>query len=195
MKNKVLALGCYMAAAVLFLYYVYVLLSSAQTDVSMEYRMFYIDDQLAYYLEDGGLEAYGVNVDFPYVSDGMYRNQGKGWGSITEEGTWTSGPESYVYFYMDAEPKDNVSYSLKISTDGSICKPVTVFVNAVKAGKREAGVDGMYDICIPADCLRVGINEMRLKTDADEIQGDILVKAVALKKREKKQQFGLSERL
>jgi len=182
MKNKLSALAYYAAAAVLFLFYVLVLLSSTETNVSVEYQMFYIEDKLAYFLEDGGLKKYGVSEDFQYIPDGMYRNQGKGWGRITKNGTWTSGPKSYVYFYIDAESKSRPGYNLKICTAESVGKSVTVYVNAEKAGKDEAGEDGIYGIFIPADCLREGVNEIVLETDAGEMQEYLLVEAVALEK-------------
>ena len=103
MKKKVFALSCYVAAISLFLFYIAVLRMSMETDVSLEYAMFYIDDRLAYYLEDDGLKNYGVGKEFFYVTDGTYRNQGKGWGAIAQEGTWSMGPKSYIYFYIKEE--------------------------------------------------------------------------------------------
>ncbi len=182
MKNRVSALSGYIASAVLLLFYLFVLSGSAETDVSLEYSMFYIEDKLAYFVEDGGLKKYGTGEEFLYTTDGMYRNQGKGWGSITENGTWTNGAGSYLYFYVNTITKDKYGYGLKIRTAESIGKSMAVHVNGKKAGEGIVGEDGMCCIAMPANCFRQGINEILLETDADKNQAYLLVEAVTLEK-------------
>ncbi len=180
MKNRISALSCYMAALFLFLFYIVVLLKSKEMDVSLEYRMFYIDDQLAYYLEDGGLQNYGVNQKLAYVTDGTYRNQGRGWGEITENGTWTSGSVSYLYFYIKNPSAATGGFDLIIHTSESVGKSAEVVVNQRNAGKNQIGRDGVFNVRISEEILREGVNELILQTDAAESERYLLVKTVEL---------------
>ncbi len=190
MKKKVFALSCYVAAISLFLFYIAVLRMSMETDVSLEYTMFYIDDKLAYYLEDDGLKNYGVGKEFSYVTDGTYRNQGKGWGAIAQEGTWSVGPKSYIYFYIKEEKEPGDGYELNIQTSESVGKTVEVVVNGKSAGENQVAADGMFCIGLPEKFFHKGANEVLLQTGAEDMTPYLLVKTVKLKENKVERTIG-----
>lgn len=183
MKNRLFALFCYVSAMFLFIFYIAVLGKSTETDVSLEYRMFYIDDLLTYYLEDNGLRNYGTDKDFFYVTDGTYRNQGKGWGSVTPDGTWTVGPKSYIYFNIGKEMEDDDRYELNICTTESVGKSVQVVVNGKNAGENQIGLDGTFWIDIPASFVHKGVNEVLLQTGAEDMMPYLFVQTVKIKEK------------
>lgn len=184
MKNKLFALACYMMTIILILFYIVVLIKSRNMNVSTEYRMFYIDDSLAYYLEDGGLKNYRTNQEFAYVTNGTYRNQGKGWGAITDDGTWTCGPESFIYYYIQNMPADSDEYYLMIRMFESFEKCAEVIINQKKVGSKQIGRDGILCIEIPVEMIKEGVNEIILRTEAAESEPYFCVKTVELKQTE-----------
>ncbi len=179
MKKKVLVLTEYFAAVLLLLFYLWSLSSGMDADVSAEYRMFYIEDKLAYFLADGEMSRYGVNEKCYYVPDGRYRNQGKGWGTVMENGTWTSEAESYLYFQVDVEKGNR--YQLRVDTMKSTGKSVIVLVNSKKAGEQKIENSGALNVDIPSSYLHKGINEISMHMRyTDQNEKGMLVTAVEL---------------
>lgn len=102
MKQKVV---CYVLTAVLLVFYIVVLFRSLDTRGTTDaYRMYYLSDDLQYYVSQDELQSYGVNTPFAYQKDGKYKNQGKGWSKPEDEGTWLIGPQADVYFYVADSP-------------------------------------------------------------------------------------------
>lgn len=179
MKRKGFSLWCYGISIILFLFYIAVLISSTKTKVSIEYSMFYIEHKLAYYLKDQELQNYGVNETFDYVSEGRYRNQGMGWGAVTENGTWIQEKEAYLYFYISR--KNQSGYYLKICTNESNGKKLQIYVNSHKLEKREIGDDGIFELYLPIECILNGLNEIVIETESiDGIQDSVLISAVEI---------------
>lgn len=184
MKGKGFSLWCYGISIILFVFYIVVLINSMKTKVSIEYHMFYIEHKLAYYLKDQELQNYGVNEEFAYVSDGKYRNQGMGWGAVTDSGTWTQEKEAYIYFNI--KRKSQSGYHLKISTHESEGKKLQVYVNGHRLEKREITNDGMVEVYLPTGCILNGLNEIVIETESrDDIQDFILVSTVEIAEKQK----------
>lgn len=178
--NRRSAWAAYISAAFLLVFYLSILISGMKPSVSDEYRMYYIEDQLAYYLPDGELSQYGVNEKYEYAADGKYRNQGKGWGDVTENGTWTHGAESYLYFYLEA--KNNDGYKMMLETKESLGKSIFLLVNGKKISEWKIESE-FLDMDIPVMYVQKGINEIVLQVrdeDGDEMEQGILVTAVGL---------------
>lgn len=166
MKKKRFSMLCYVISIILFVFYSTVLLNGMRTDVSVEYSMFYIENKLAYYLKDQELQNYGVNEKFSYMSEGKYRNQGMGWGAVTEKGTWTQEKDAYLYFYISR--KNQSGYHLKILTHESEGKRLRIDVNGHSFENREIGNDGIFELYLPVSCILDGVNEIVIETESIE---------------------------
>ncbi len=115
------------------------------------------------------------------MTDGTYRNQGKGWGAIAQEGTWSVGPKSYIYFYIKEEKGPGDGYELNIQTSECVGKTVEVVVNGKSAGENQVATDGMFCIGLAEKFFHKGANEVLLQTRAEDMTPYLLVKTVKLK--------------
>ncbi len=164
-KKKIVSVLMYFVAAVLFCSYLIILVRSLDSsNASDEYRMFYKEHTLAFYLHDDGLkEEYCSGTEAVYLPDGKYRNLGEGWGPLGPNGIWTLDDNSTFYFYVDDTSAnqvitinciDNVGYNNRLYVNGN---PVGDIIFQ----------DGVASLEISNTFLVEGINVFLIHTDDD----------------------------
>ncbi len=156
----------YTISIFLLLSYLVILFLAMNPKVSDEYRMFYIDRTLKYYIKDGGLKNFKTNQWFMYnsSSDSQLMNMGTGWSNPEENVTWTNGNESVVYFYLDSNPNGN--YTFKIEYIGNTGYDYYLCINDNKKIDLKDEDSIMYTK-IDATYLKEGLNKISIITDDD----------------------------
>lgn len=131
-KSKLYRRTCLVVACSLVALFVTLLtFFVVKKSTSVEYRLFYLEHELRYCIPDGTLKnEYSVGDTFLYTTDGKFKNQGKGWGEIGEDGCITHGNESDFYFYSENDDDlimylslasgCNANYNVRINNSDSV---------------------------------------------------------------------------
>ncbi len=97
--KKMLPVCGYAVSALLFLSYVMILGTSLFPKVCAEYRLYYIERELQDWPGYGGLQyRLGTPVVFRSTEEDRTRRCGNSWNSFEEDGCWTYGGHSALYF-------------------------------------------------------------------------------------------------
>lgn len=97
--KKMISVCGYAVSALLFLSYVVILGTSLFPDVCAEYRLYYIDKDLQDWPGYGGLQyRLGTPVVFRSTAEDRTKRRGNSWNSFEEDGCWTYGDHSALYF-------------------------------------------------------------------------------------------------
>ncbi len=125
---------CYLLGGLLLAFYIVTLWQSLHPNPSTEYRMFYLDQQLAFWPGENGLAIEsGSTLSFgPDCGPGQGANHLSrgGWVSTGETGWQSRGADSALYF--TAEP--DVQYSGSVTLQGTSGQQVVLY-----AGDEEVG--------------------------------------------------------
>jgi len=92
----------WLVAILLVTGYFYVLFHGLHPDVCWEYKLYYVDKKLEDWPKYGGL-AYKLDTEEDFTlktGSGVIdaKRKGKGWSGEEEDGTWTIGGESFLYY-------------------------------------------------------------------------------------------------
>lgn len=164
--KKFIKIALYALSALLLAAYLFVITRPLDDNlISIEYRMYYLNSDLAYYLPDDAFKTtYCANSELSYalISDEPIHlnNIGSGWGTIGNEGIWTSGDESYFYLYVDDLSTD---YELVLHVRDSLGYHNEILVNGNSLGLLECGEDDVI-VDIPSSALINGINKFEIRT-------------------------------
>ena len=154
----------YVLSFFLFVFYLGVLYCAFDVDVTDEYRLYFIDRKIKYYMVDGELDEYKPDVKLKYDCEGSYKNIGKGWSYPEENGIWTEGDESIIYFKTD-EIND---YILSLEYVSDFGYDYIFYINGEKCELVNAEPNS-YTIKVLKENVKNGINEFVIKSK-DEVK-------------------------
>ena len=159
--NRVLALIMYIGAFVLSAFYIYVIIISKRYDVTDEYRLYYIEQELNDYLPDGTLEQYQPGRQYLYITEEDAGNRGISFGGVTEDGSWAYGESSKIYFNITSDR--DIIFRIEYNKSGGIDNQL--YVNGCYAGNIKVDGEAGYsvrDVVVAKDLIHEGINEFEL---------------------------------
>ena len=89
----------YTLSAILVICYFSILYISLRPNVSWEYELYYIDKEIGKWPGNNGFSyKLGTKIETTLENNKNCKRFGKGWGEYTEDGLWSSGKESNIYF-------------------------------------------------------------------------------------------------
>jgi hypothetical protein len=146
MKRNVLLIG----SGLLVAFYLYVLQLAANPHVSVEYKLYYIDQKLKYWPEKNGLSyQLGMPIHFNKKKEVVNLSR-KGWSEPEQQGTWTIGHQATLYLLLNS---DTVSdrIILKLNARPILHKNhpelrISITINDIKIGKTEYKMDDINNI-------------------------------------------------
>ncbi len=128
------------------------------------YYKFYISKDLAYYSRPDEFKDYREGNMLEYNASGNYRNQGRGWSPVDDEGTWCVGNESDFYLYID-DPEGRYCLTIKVREQPAYKNYIRA--NGEYQGDVVFGDDDTASVTITSG-LREGLNRFSICTD-DEV--------------------------
>lgn len=189
-KNKRIVLQVfriigYLFSAVLFIFYFVILLSAKEPDVCYEYEQYYITKDLEDWPGYGGL-AYQLDTPVYFDSNASeemkVKRRGKGWGTLEEDGCWTYGDESTLFF--TELPAGNLKLELYLTAMEENTY-TEVYANSEKAGVIDAlkSTEDPFLFSIPESAIENGRLILHFKTIRPE-EAKITTPALGIKVKE-----------
>lgn len=131
MGKKIIA---YLACAAVIAFYVGVLTLTFKPDTTLEYKLYYLTNDLDFYVEDGGLrvnsgERYTLGVD----NENKKAVAAKGWYESQDNYVWGNGVHSEIWFTYDNVNQKDIILSISAKS-AEIDRTVIISINDKQIG-------------------------------------------------------------
>lgn len=104
----------YAFSAILVISYFVILYISINPNVSWEYKLYYIEKETDIWPGNHGYDyELGTKIETRLENKQNCKRFGKGWGEYTEEGLWSNGKKSNIYF--GNLPNKDLTFEMEIS--------------------------------------------------------------------------------
>lgn len=159
----------YFVTAILFCFYISILILSTKPNVSMEYTKYYIDKELKSWNGEGSFSyVLGEPIVMCKPNEIVYGRLSNGWSNLEEDGCWTDGEIAKIYF--SDLPRENLKLNIDISAcntmdkilfEGNGRELASIMGRNLKGGEK-------INLEIPKSIINYGVFELKIHINSPQ---------------------------